>query len=120
MTLLLISNCYSFFKIGNHLFKYIHSIFSSHRSNPTQLSALSIQIMTMLPPLPSKSIPHLSEKFDEGLEELDAQRVMSILSEIEKKFALLGMLPQSLDKKVTSVLTIDTVFLLTVSNNTKL
>lgn len=72
---------------------------------------------TVLPPLPNKSQEQrrVSEKFDEGLEEVDAQRIITILNEAEKKFALMAILPQTLDKKVVSVLTIDTVFHFTVN-----
>jgi hypothetical protein len=74
--------------------------------------------MSALPPLPkaqSQATDSTTDLIDEGLTNVDAQRIMSILNELEKKVQLLDMLPPHTDKKVTSVFDLATISLIKVN-----
>ena len=73
--------------------------------------------MSGLPPLPkahSQATDSTVDLIDEGLSNVDAQRIMAILNELEKKVQLLDMLPAQTDKKVTSVFDLATISLIKV------
>ncbi len=77
-----------------------------------------VTLMSGLPPLPkaahSQATDSNADLIDEGLSNVDAQRIMSILNELEKKVQLLDMLPVQTDKKVTSVFDLATISLIKV------
>ena len=61
-----------------------------------------------------KDVFHPTE-LEEGVSNLDAQRIISILNEAEKKIQLINMLPASIDKKVNSVFGLDSISIIKVN-----
>jgi hypothetical protein len=92
---------------------------SSHNtklSNATQFEYHGI--------LPSGQQQMVTSIVDDGtfstkLTNVEAQRIMSVLQEAQKKVLLIGFLPDTVDRKVSTVLGNEAVALITVSTSSK-
>lgn len=51
-------------------------------------------------------------ELEEGVSNLDGQRIISILNEAEKKIQLVNILPQTIDKKVNSIFSLESISIL--------
>jgi hypothetical protein len=54
--------------------------------------------------------------FSSKLTNVEAQRIMSVLQEAQRKVRLIGMIPEVIDRKVTAIFSQDTVAVISVSS----
>lgn len=102
-----------------------------HAEEPIKTRVTSIRPMSVnLPPLPTKTdfnsinfgfnaVVEFKQDnivIDEGLSNVDAQRIITILNEMERKIQLIDMLPEQNDKKANSIFDLTTISLIKVSS----